>query len=447
MVGERSRSTERSGFLNRHMPRGRFAPLLTALAIYVVIALGILVWLAWHSEETTQRRIALSPSISVTVAKNAPPPTDTEPDTAGAMPDAIDNLPETEEGEQDSPLPMTTAPQQSAVDEQPPIDKAATDQPPAETSKPVTVPATPTEPTQPEPAAVPESTVAAEPAAAAEPPPAPRLAWQANAQPFDQTDKRPRIGLIITNLGMAGAATRTAIDQTPASVTLAFQSIAPSITDWITKARSNGHEALLAVPMEPKNYPQNDPGPQTLLTSLSASANTQRLTWALARSEQIVGIIPAQGEVFVANEKAMAPIMDALKNKGLLFVDGTLNPQSTVVSLATIAQIPMAQADYVIDAAAARGAIDQALAELETQARTHGKAIGIALPYPVTFERLNAWIKTLPAKNIVLAPISALVNQQAPVVSPASTDEAPKAADPKPNPASTPALSRITPKR
>lgn len=442
--GETPGHGQRFSFISRRVPQGRFAPLLTALAIYVVLLIAVIIWLAWHAEETTQRRIALSPSISVTVAKPAPADDDdiNTADTSGAIPDEATDTADSDE-EQDAPLPVAATPE----------------------TKPEPTPAAVAEPVKTETSAdsatdISETTAPAEtvtePAVVAAPVELP--AWQKNARAFDKNDKRPRIGLIINNLGMASTATRMAVEQTPADVTLAFQSIAPGITDWISKARSTGHEVLLSVPMEPRNYPQNDPGPQTLLTSLAASANKQRLDWALARSTQIVGIMPSQGEEFITSEKAMALVMDKLKENGLLFIDSTGNPQSTALSLATIGQIPMAQAHITVDAAAARSAIDKALSELETQAKTHGQAIGIALPYPVTFERLNVWVKTLPGKNIVLAPVSALVTLPAPpaLPDPITTDEkaaqavAPAPVPSAPVPAAKPAakpLSRITPER
>lgn len=451
--GEAPGHTHRFRLFKRHVPTGRFAPLLLAIAIYVVLFIGVVAWLAWHNEETTQRRIALSPSISVTVAKTAPPAEDeTKSDTAGAMPD--DEQP-AEGDDTASPLPIAPKPDTTKAPEAAP----ATPDAPAVTPATDTTQPTAEQTAEQQPAA---ETIAEAPAVEAPAPePVQIPAWKQNASTFDVNDKRPRIGIIISNLGMAGAATRAAIEQTPPAVTLAFQSIAPDITDWIAKARTSGHEALLAVPMEPRNYPQNDPGPQTLLTTLTSTANIDRLDWALARSTQIIGIMPLQGEQFVSNEKAMAPVLDKLKEKGLVFVDGTGNPESTAFSLATIGQIPLARTDMTIDAAAARAAIDQALAELENQAKTHGQAIGVALPYPVTFERLNSWIKTLPSKNIVLAPISALVVQPVPpalptavqpatetttapaVTAPAPTPSAPKAPAVK-KPAARP-LSRITP--
>lgn len=40
-----------------------------------------------------------------------------------------------------------------------------------------------------------------------------------------------------------------------------------------TRAREAGHEILLQLPMEPFDYPDSDPGPQTLLAS-AAPART-----------------------------------------------------------------------------------------------------------------------------------------------------------------------------
>ena len=47
--------------------------------------------------------------------------------------------------------------------------------------------------------------------------------------------------------------------------------------------------------MEPFDYPDNDPGPQTLLTSLEASQNIDRLHWLMSRFQGYVGIANHMG--------------------------------------------------------------------------------------------------------------------------------------------------------
>ena len=51
--------------------------------------------------------------------------------------------------------------------------------------------------------------------------------------------------------------------------------------------------------------------------------------------------------------------------------------------------------------------------EVERIAVADGVALAMGQQYPVTIERLRAWLDTLDGKGISLAPISAIVNMQA----------------------------------
>ena len=52
--------------------------------------------------------------------------------------------------------------------------------------------------------------------------------------------------------------------------------------------------------MEPFDYPDNDPGPQTLLTSLTPDQNIDRLHWLMSRFQGYVGIVSYMGARFTA---------------------------------------------------------------------------------------------------------------------------------------------------
>ena len=49
------------------------------------------------------------------------------------------------------------------------------------------------------------------------------------------------------------------------------------------------------------------------------------------------------------------------------------------------------------------------LRELEAIARREGNAVGIGSPYPVTLERIAAWVNGAGRRGIALAPVSAVV--------------------------------------
>ena len=94
---------------------------------------------------------------------------------------------------------------------------------------------------------------------------------------------------MITGLGISASGTADAINKLPGPITFAFAPYGGDLERVAAKARSLGHELLLQVPMEPFDYPENDPGPQTLVTSLTPEQNIERLQWAMSRFQGYVG--------------------------------------------------------------------------------------------------------------------------------------------------------------
>ena len=238
-----------------------------------------------------------------------------------------------------------------------------------------------------------------------------RTPWQTYARPFDTADTRPRIAIVVTDMGHSHAPTNAAIQRLPGSVTLAFTPYAPDLDAWLIAAREGGHETLMMMPMEPDTYPRDDPGPHTLLTSLGPDANRDRLEWVLSRGAGYVGVVTEMGSRFTASEEALSPVLDALGKRGLLVLDNHSAENSRIDDLAGQFGLPQAANSRLIDSETDRDSIDLRLQELEDLARENGFAVGLAHPYPLTFERLAAWIPMLERKGIVLAPITAVVSR------------------------------------
>ncbi|MCH9012914.1 MAG: divergent polysaccharide deacetylase family protein, partial [Proteobacteria bacterium] len=244
-------------------------------------------------------------------------------------------------------------------------------------------------------------------------PPDPNLPWRRNRQPFDETDPRPRVAVVLTGLGLASTLTEAAIKELPPGITLSFTPYSRKLNQWVALARVNGHEVLLDLPMEPTTYPDDDPGPQALLTALSSRQNLDRLYWTLDRVTGYVGVATTMGSRFAASEKHMTPILKALKDRGLLFLDSRASDDSVAARLAGEIGVPRAINDRPLDwAQASRVAIDARLVQLENVARSEGFAVAMGRPYPVTIERLRKWAKGLKARGLVLAPISAVADRQ-----------------------------------
>lgn len=233
--------------------------------------------------------------------------------------------------------------------------------------------------------------------------------WQSYARPFNAADQRPRIALVIMNIGMSRLPSDAAINRLPTNITMAIDSQSQNAKEWCDRARQNGHETVLALPMEPFDYPRSDPGPHTLLTSQSNSDNLIRLLWGLRQASGYVGVTTLTGSRFTTDPEKLTPILDELHKRGLMIFDAHVAPHSVVGDLAHNIHMPVTTSAVTLDLDPSPLAIDTALNQLEKNARINGAAIAIASTSPTTLDRLEVWLKDLPQRGIALAPLSAMV--------------------------------------
>lgn len=228
-----------------------------------------------------------------------------------------------------------------------------------------------------------------------------RTPFQAYARPF-HSNGQPKIALVIGGLGLNAKSTREAIEQLPPEVTLSFVPYAEGLQGWIDLARASGHEVLLEAPMEPNDYPDNDPGPYTLLTAGKAPDTLQKLDWLLSRATGYFGVTNYLGSKFVTSDTAMAIFDAGLKRRGLAFVDdGSASGRG--------GGLPRASADRVIDDQLAGDVIEKQLQSLETSATRNGQSLGAGFAYPVTLAEVSRWTQSLNQRGYQLAPASALL--------------------------------------
>lgn len=238
-----------------------------------------------------------------------------------------------------------------------------------------------------------------------------KRAWQIYARPLSAAAKgdqtRPRVAIVLGGMGISATATRNAIDKLPPEVTLSFAPYAKNLQSWIDKARKAGHEVLLELPMEPYNYPENDPGPYTLLTSSTPAENIDRLEWLMGRFTGYVGTMNYQGAKFTATEEALRPVLEALSSRGLMHVDTGSWPRAVTPKVAGEFNLPLARGTKRIDQSQNPALIEKALTALEKKADQTGVAVGIGAGFPVTVDKVTAWAKGLSDRGVILVPVTA----------------------------------------
>ena len=218
--------------------------------------------------------------------------------------------------------------------------------------------------------------------------------------------KMPVVAIVVGGLGVGAAKTTDAIMKLPGAVTLAFTPYGADPSNLAERARAQRHEILLQIPMEPFDYPDNDPGPQTLLTSLAPEQNLDRMYWHLSRFQGYAGIANFMGARFVVTDAVMQPIIREAAKRGLGYLDDGSAPRSVAPALAASQAMPFAKADFSIDAVPTAVEIDRALARLESLAKERGIAVGVASALPISIERIAVWIKALESHGIMLVPLT-----------------------------------------
>ena len=189
-------------------------------------------------------------------------------------------------------------------------------------------------------------------------------------------------------------------------MTLAFAPYGSDLDRQVAGAREGGHEVMLQAPMEPFDYPDNDPGPHTLTARAKAQENIGHLHWAMGRFAGYVGIINFMGAKLTADQGALAPILREIGSRGLVFVDDGSSSRSVVGQVGSTVETPTARADMVLDGVPRPDAIDRQLERLEQLARQRGLAIASASALPVTVDRIAQWARTLEARGVLLVPVS-----------------------------------------
>ena len=159
--------------------------------------------------------------------------------------------------------------------------------------------------------------------------------------------------------------------------------------------------------MEPFDYPDNDPGPRSLLTSLAPEQNIDRLQWLMSRFQGYVGVANYMGARFTANDQALAPVLREIAKRGLIYLDDGTSPRSLAGQIAGANMLPYAKAAMVLDAVPTPTEIDRSLQKLEGMAREKGVVVGVVNALPVSLDRLSLWAKSAESRGFVLVPISA----------------------------------------
>lgn len=221
-----------------------------------------------------------------------------------------------------------------------------------------------------------------------------------------------RVAIVIGGLGLSQTGTQRAIEDLPGEITFAFAASGNSLQRWMQEARRKGHELLIQIPMEPLDYPANDPGPLTLVTADGTKANLNRLHEAMGKITNYTGIVNYLGAGYLSNPSAVEPVLRDMAKRGLLFLDDGSSARTVTEKVAKPLNAPYAFADITIDGQLDRQAILRKLDELERVAQRKGTAIGMGSAFDETIDAVAEWTKEAQGRGIEIVGVASLVSDK-----------------------------------
>jgi polysaccharide deacetylase 2 family uncharacterized protein YibQ len=235
-------------------------------------------------------------------------------------------------------------------------------------------------------------------------------------RPFDRYarpwsgNRGTRIAIVVGGLGLSQTGTQRALKLLPEEITLAFAANGNSLGRWMPQARRGGHEILLQVPMEPFDYPDNDPGPLTLVHTQSAARNLALLHQSMGKITNYTGLMNYLGGRLLSEPTALEPVMRDIGQRGLMFLDDGSAQQSLSATYAKAFTMPHAMADMVLDDEVNKEAILKKLDALERIAFSRGSAIGVASAFDESVDAIANWARDAGDRGIEIVGVSALAN-------------------------------------
>jgi hypothetical protein len=212
--------------------------------------------------------------------------------------------------------------------------------------------------------------------------------------------------LVMSDIGLDKALDERALNDTPNLIAMAITPYSPRAAVVAAAAKAQSRDIITMIPMEPNNYPKDDPGPQALLSNLGPEENQAVLTRLLAAVPGSSAAMNFMGSRYLGERKNMDMFLRTLKASNLSFIETPVAPLSTTFDLAKETGARALAVDIVIDEKATEQDIRYQLGELERLSRQQGFAVGHIRPYPLTFTLIKDWLPTLEKRKLRLVPLS-----------------------------------------
>ena len=228
------------------------------------------------------------------------------------------------------------------------------------------------------------------------------------ANDVKNSGNKPKIALIITNLGLNRRSTELAITL-PKQCALGFLPYTKTLKPLLNKAQSKGHEVYLYLPLQTSNSFESQ-SKHVLSTTLPPEEIALRLQIILNSHMKYDGVYSNYKEVFTDNIKASMSVFDQIADKNLIFIMG--KGRTDKVEKHFKMHNNIIASNIVLDEEVDKKSIKVKLEDLAKLAEKNGVALGYSQGFVLSVEMIRDWIPSLQKRGILIVPVSSLSLEQ-----------------------------------
>lgn len=243
------------------------------------------------------------------------------------------------------------------------------------------------------------------------------------AHPFNRTAEQHLVTFLITDVGL-DAHSLPLILGLPREVSVALSPYTRTPKATIETLRNGGFEVWTMLPSMGERYPQDDPGPLGLISSLPKEELLRRLRQIMNDIIGSVGFVLPPDESMSDNSKAFTSVLTEITQRGLLVASTHPTHSLEQLSRDKTLQENIRRADIRLDPEPNTQAIEAKLASIPALAQEKETLVVTLSARPHTLRLLSAWLeKNTFAAPAMLAPMSAHYQPKEPPPAPEAPAE------------------------
>ncbi len=204
----------------------------------------------------------------------------------------------------------------------------------------------------------------------------------------------------------------------PREITFAIFPGMDNSVSTMERARSQGRETLIHIPMEPLDYPAVNPGKDPILVQMGQAEVERTLNRALNELPHSLGINNHMGSLATTDAVVMGHVMEVLKKKGKVFLDSRTSNVSVAYQTAQKMHVPAYRNDIFLDSPDISDAtLNRKLEQIRTMSAARNNIIAITHCHSgEKLAYLRTFIQKLKAEGYTLIPLSQVGKYDVPLI-------------------------------